>query len=345
MGRIMMICPKCGREIPDGTVCPCTHETLTLSSNPAVNVIKTVGSSKLFLAMSILRTVSAVLGLIGAVILFSMGGRAFTTLQGEISGFAAVDPSMLEPSIRIWNALSIVYLVIIAIVIILALIPYWLHYATCRSKKTGNVSTAALTLWKVFTWISIVSLGLMCAFLMLYMILFLILGSALMATSGTTIPEEGYNLVFAVLIVVLIIFGAILGLEIAYLITRLRLLDRAKDIANTGVPNDRVSRFLIVLTWVAGVYSAISALPALVMLPFLGIAGLASAASGILAALCLTRYKKEMTAVMYPPVQPVYAQSALSAAPVAPQQPVSPVTEQTAEQPEAPAESDSEESE
>ena len=46
-----MICPNCGREIPDGTVCPCTLEAPALSDNPAVNVVKRVGSSGMLLAL------------------------------------------------------------------------------------------------------------------------------------------------------------------------------------------------------------------------------------------------------------------------------------------------------
>ena len=56
-----MICPKCGREIPDGTVCPCTLERPPLSDNPALNALKTVGSSPLFLALAVLMSLSALL--------------------------------------------------------------------------------------------------------------------------------------------------------------------------------------------------------------------------------------------------------------------------------------------
>ena len=50
-----MMCPKCGRTIPDGTQCPCGAPVL--SSNPAVNLIKTLGSSQKFLAAAILTSV------------------------------------------------------------------------------------------------------------------------------------------------------------------------------------------------------------------------------------------------------------------------------------------------
>ena len=56
-----MICPKCGRDIPDGTVCPCSLEGPPLSDNPALNALKTVGSSPLFLALAALMSAWALL--------------------------------------------------------------------------------------------------------------------------------------------------------------------------------------------------------------------------------------------------------------------------------------------
>lgn len=49
-----MLCPKCGQYNPEGVACPCGAPLL--SSNPAVNVLKTLGSSGRFLAMAILAT-------------------------------------------------------------------------------------------------------------------------------------------------------------------------------------------------------------------------------------------------------------------------------------------------
>ena len=63
-----MMCPKCGRTIPDGTQCPCGAPVL--SSNPAVNLIKTLGSSPKFLAAAILTSVMVLFS-----ILASMGSK------------------------------------------------------------------------------------------------------------------------------------------------------------------------------------------------------------------------------------------------------------------------------
>ena len=107
-----MICPKCGRVIPDGTQCPCGAPLL--SSNPAVNVIKTLGSSPKFLAVAILYSVAA---LFSAVSVFNtdalasplyyyaanygLNSDAFYTVMeaaegGGIAGAVIVDPRYFD---------------------------------------------------------------------------------------------------------------------------------------------------------------------------------------------------------------------------------------------------------
>ena len=56
-----MICPKCGRTVPDGAPCPCGAPVL--SSNPAVNLKKTLGSSPKFLTAAILDSVTVLFNL------------------------------------------------------------------------------------------------------------------------------------------------------------------------------------------------------------------------------------------------------------------------------------------
>ena len=336
-----MICPKCGREIPDGTVCPCTYQSPALSSNPAVNVIKTVGSSTIFLIMAILGTVGFVLTMISNV--SDTSGAIEQYIYELMYNYTGINPAYYASATETAGISSVISLISGSAVSALTVVALWIHYATCKNQKNGNISTAALTIWKVFTWIAIVGLIIACVGVAILVVAIAVMGSA-------TMPSDEYGLLVGVVVFLMIFFGALVGLALACEIAKLRVINRAKTIAYNGIPDNRVSQFLIVMTWIGGISSALTGLSSLFLLPVIGIANLSSAAVSILTALCLTRYKKEMTAVMYPPVQPVYAQPiyaqpASSAAPVAPEQSVAPVTEQTAEQPETPAESDSEESE
>ena len=314
-----MICPNCGREIPDGTVCPCSYQGAVLSSNPAVNVIKSVGSSTIFLVMAILTTLSVVLAVISSA--FASGDAIEQYAYDLVHNLTGLNPANYATA-----ADSSPFSINISINFgpVFTAIALWLHYATCRDRKKGNISTAGLTIWKVFTWIAIVGLSILCVAVVIAVI-------ALTALGSQIAPREVFA-VASVFIVFLGILGlVILGLELAYQIAKLRVINRAKTIAYNGIPDNCVSRFLVVMTWINGIFSILVGLPSLFLFPVAGISELVSATISILTALCLTRYKNEMTAVMYPPVMPVYAQPVPYAAPVSTQQPAAPVTEQTAE--------------
>ncbi len=62
-----MICPKCGRPIPDGSACSCTYVTPAFSNNPAVNALKASGASPLFLSAVILYTLTPLLSVVTAL--------------------------------------------------------------------------------------------------------------------------------------------------------------------------------------------------------------------------------------------------------------------------------------
>lgn len=330
-----MICPNCGREIPDGTVCPCSYQNSALSSNPAVNVIKSVGSSTIFLVMAILATLSVVLAVISSA--FAPGdliGQYEQYVYGFVYNLTGINPAYYataaDPSSFSTN-------ISISFGPVFTAVALWLHYVTCKDRRNGNISTAGLTIWKVFAWIAIVALSIACVAVVIVVLIVTVAG-------GTMIPDDAYGLVVGI-VAFFAIFGlAAIALELACQIAKLRVINRAKTIAYNGIPDNCVSQFLIVMTWLDGIFSGLVGLPLLFLFPVASISQLVSAAVSILTALCLTRYKNEMTAVMYPPVMPVYAQSTPYAAPIY-AQPVTPATRQTAEQPAETTESDSEQSE
>lgn len=322
-----MICPKCGREIPDGTVCPCSAGAPALSTNPALNVIKTIGSSPMFLVAAVLYSLGVLLTFIGNI-------SASSDVTGWLMSFAYemdVDMSYLYPYLQgasSTNAFSVVLSTIPAILIAVA---FWLHYATCRGMKSGGISTAGLTIWKVMNYISLVCVIVAAVIFAVAFIIILIGGIASGDSDGAA--------VVGIAILCIIIVGIVFGLVIPYLIAEIRVINRTKNVAATGVPDNRVSQFLIVMNWISAVCAIISALTSLFLSPLVGLAGLASAVAVILETMCLTRYRREMTVLMYPPVQPVYAQPVQPAQPYqAYNQPAAPVQPVQSVQPTAPAE-------
>ncbi len=307
-----MICPKCGRQIPDGTVCPCSMGTPALSDNPALNVLKTVGSSSQFLVAAVLYSLGVLLTLIGNL-------SASSGIMGWILDYAYqfdVDMSYLYPYLQNMGGTSAFSAILSSIPTILMAVAFWLHYSTCRGVKSGGISTAGLTIWKVMTYIVLVCLIVLAAIFAISMVIILIGGTAVAGDEGA--------MVVGVVVFCVILLGAMLALILPYLVAKIRIINRAKNVAATGIPDNRVSQYYIVINWIMAIFNIISGVSMLFLTPLSGIAGLCSAVAVILYTLCLTRYRSEMSAVMYPPVQPVYAQPVEPAAPSQPAAPVEP---------------------
>lgn len=300
-----MICPKCGRVIPDGTQCPCGAPLL--SSNPAVNVIKTLGSSPKFLAVAILYSVAA---LFSAVSVFNTDA-----LASPLYYYAANYGLNSDAFYTVMEAAEgggIAGAVIGLIPAILIGVSIWLFYVSCRNVQTGNVSTAGLTICKVISYISLVGVCLLILLLVVcfFLVLFAVGGSGDLYSSYYS---YGYGdgvvaAVMALLIFVLLVALAVLALLLVYEICVIKTINRIKASALHGVPDNRVPRFLTVFMMIMGVLNGLSGLVALFTAPLGGLASLAAAACMVLMSLLLSDYRRQMTMLLYPPVQPVYPQ-------------------------------------
>lgn len=292
-----MQCPKCGREIPDGTVCPCSYAPQMLSSNPAVNAIKISGSSSLFLAAAILYSLAVLL-------------TTFSSLAGQSDTDTALyflnlldmglefSPSIAyqlaaasSDSTYIFTALTS------STMSIFVAVGMWLHYAACRNVRTGNISTAGLTINKVIAVIELVCVSIAMAGVALFTVLSI-------GTVGRTY-REGADATMGIAFLFLICL-ALLVLVVCYLAGLVRLINRLKASATYGTPDHRISRFVTAMLWISGIFSAFVGLVSLFVSPLGGLSSLASAACTILVAVLLGRLRRQMTVLMYPPAQPAY---------------------------------------
>lgn len=350
-----MFCPKCGREIPDGSVCPCSYEQPLLSANPAVNAIKSSGSSSLVLAALILGTVTRLVSVLTSIVgVFDGTGYFHVTVEG------IVDPGMIGSAMNAGRIVGIFIMLLAFTPAVLMTIGMWMHYATCRDRFNGNISTGGLTLCKVTMIVSIVFAGLLILATLFYLVM-------VFAFSGTIVNmfsymiesgEYGYGYglydgitadmmssILVILCFVLVVILAVLVLMICYYSSALKLLNRMKASANSGIPDARISRFLIGMMYVSAVVSGLIGLFMLFDSPIAGLCSIGGAVSLILLAVALGRLRQQMTILLYPPVQPVYmpvqpvqeavpgeyGQPVAPAAPAVPEQPV--VSEQPAPAP------------
>ena len=312
-----MICPKCGRTVPDGAPCPCGAPVL--SSNPAVNLMKTLGSSPKFLTAAILYSVAVLFNLLA-----SFGASdVISTLYyyGANYGF---DPDVFYPMMSALEGSTVVSAVIGAIPSILmavvdtgplfsfAQVGMWLFYTTCRNTQSGNVSTVGLTICKVITVINLVLLCCVVLFLVAMVMIFIIAFAGMGEINYYSYSDGYYGatsaaFVITLLVIVSLIVAAVLALVIAYQVSILRAINRIKGSALNGAPDNRISRFLTGFMMVIGVLTCLGGLFSLIASPVAGIASLASGVCCVLMSLLLGEYRAKMTMLLYPPVQPMYS--------------------------------------
>lgn len=304
-----MICPKCGRNNPDGMACPCGAPLL--SSNPAVNLIKTLGSSPLFLAAAILATAAPVLFILALV---TSGGQYVSGLisfRYTINGQEVVYPSA-------GNDFGAVVLgsLLFALPVLLAALGIWLFYGSSRNRHTGNVSTAGLTLCKVIAIAAVVLCIVAAALYAILLLLLMIFSNAfsewIYYNSGEYVPA---GLFVGLALVALVFFVGLMLLPIFFYFGVIKVLNRIKRTARTGEPNDKVSYYVMVFLFILAVFGAIGGLAGLFSNFWGGASSLCYAAFYVLCALLLNKYRNKMTMLRYPPVQPVYAAPAGTAQP------------------------------
>lgn len=321
-----MICPNCGREIPDGTVCPCMLEGQSmqpaLSDNPAVNVLKTVGSSPMSLALAILFSLSALLSILSTA-------ATSDTLSSMLYYFSSigVDTTMLYQMMDSVRSTSVIQAILGSIPAILTAVAAWIHYCTCRSTASGNISTAGLTIYKVLRYISMIALCLVALLGVsaVVLLIFVFISEPGFASFALT-PYTGMNAqdVQLTLIVALATFGAFflffMVLSITYQASIIRTINRAKMVSQSGMADDRVSGYFIGMNYVLAAFALLSGLFSIMFSPLGGIASLVEAAALILISLLLHKYRTEMNAVRFPPVQPMGPDGMFPGYPAAPVQ-------------------------
>ncbi len=298
-----------------------------LSSNPAVNVLKNIGSSGKFLGAAVCYTAAAVLSFIFALTPNASAAQLLQSLY-ELTG---MDTSAYSVMTSVSSS-AVVGALIGLIPTILIAVALWLTYASCRSDKTGGVSTAGMTICKVIAIIGIVGIC-------ICIVVLLAFGVVLLAAGGMALSEDRYvyqnaAVATSVVAVLMLVVAVLLVVVLFYWIFVVKTINRIKATALTGVPDDRVSQFVIVMNWISAVCAIISGIAMLFSSPISGLSSLASAVCVILVTLCLSQYKNQVRVVMYPPVQPVYGQPLQEAVPQQPYQ--APAQPQVPPQPQAP---------
>ena len=275
------------------------------SSNPAVNVLKNVGASPLFLVATILYSA----GILGSIIAsFFVRSDLSNILYMMYQMGLDVSPVMpyLDQVLEASRSSSVISVILGAIPTVLIALGMWMTWASCRDMRSGNVATTGLTvcrvilvIYRVLVIIAMVLVAILCVMMLV--------GGVSLGGRGSGYGYAGAGI--AVMAVLMLFVGVgLLVLLLCFYNSAVRAVTRIRETARTGVPDNRISMFLIVMIWIMAVLSVLSGLSTMAYSPAAGLVGVLQAVASILVAICLKKYRDQMTALMPAPAAPGYGQ-------------------------------------
>lgn len=301
-----MYCSQCGKQLADGEVCSCRQQavqqtpvgSVTPELRDAAAVLKKWLSSWVVLTVAILYSALVLFTFINALVpvdytavleeMESMLGidlgdiLSEAELGAEISGFNTVS-----------NAISSCALPG------LLCAGLWMLYAGARKKDAKSVSTGGFTMLKVVTIINFIGLCMVLALVLIVAFVVILLASV---NNGFQTGDYLYTfdepeLVIMVCLLLMFIVIGVAVLEVIMFLKGLKTLNGAKEVATTGKPNNKASKFLMVMLYIAAGSGIVSNLTSLFTTPLVALQGLCQAAYCFFAAFALMQYRKEMNAL------------------------------------------------
>ncbi|MDP4119930.1 MAG: zinc ribbon domain-containing protein [Bacillota bacterium] len=266
---------------------PSTQPNPVFSTSFAQNVIKSAGSSMIFLVATILVSLSLLFSIINGFIpvninhIFentnfreSLGSNysnvydVFTKYQGFFSGFSLI---ALIPTLLICIGL-------------------WLFYFTCKDANNPNIKTSGLTIIKgviIFNFI-------ITCLIPLFFLMALIIAST--SLNSLDIPGSGGGAAIGVMLILFILSCVIVIFPMIYCIFIIKSINNLKRTAQNVSPAMPISNFVAVMNIIFGSISVLAVLSNINSFPsvFSVIASFCSAASLIAIAICIFNYNNEI---------------------------------------------------
>lgn len=283
-----MICTRCGANIPDGAPCACGMPGGgPYSSNPAVNLIKRLGASKLFFVMVLLSTIGFVISTISTLMISPK-----EMLENILREYPDLYPLLQDSIAEGGGYISMLLGMIIAILPgLLVTVGMWLFHASCKNISTGGVQTTGLSMIRTAM---IIILVLFCTF---FGLVFIILVISVPFLS----PDVRYNGIDTVTVVVIALILIVIALMIflPYLISLIKTLSNIRAVCLNGAIHRDASQFLIVMNYIFGGILLLSGLSELTANPFGALSTFITAVSLILFSLLLSAYRREVNRILH----------------------------------------------
>lgn len=248
------------------------------SDNPAVNAIKNLGASPLFLFAAIALSVALFFTLIQNISGFSYPAVLDSLTRGDL-GLS----SEFYRAYSAFRTVAVPMALIVAVPDALIVAGMWMTFAAARSTRDGGMRTAGLTMIKASLIVTIVLIAVVGAVVVIGLLVGGLAGFA--AALDRSSDGAAFGVVF---VLIYLVAAAVIALALLYGIKCLRLIDRVKGTLRTGVADFRGPMYVVVWNFVAASGSAFAVFSG----SFFGaMALLASAAASVVFSLLILRFR------------------------------------------------------
>lgn len=274
---------------PEAASTGATHTPDVGITSSLCGMLKSLGSSPLFLTAAVAYTASVFLSIVRSVIGINFGVFAYQLY--ELADEFGVDRSLVHSFFDGMRTGSVIGAVSGAIPSILFAVGLWLIYASCSDRYDPYIKTGGLTTLKVLQILKLIGI---CLSTFFAVAAFLILFFAANAYFAETDAERAM-----IVTIVLGIFAGIvilvLALSIVYEALALRTINRMKRSALSGAFCGYGSGFVGVMLIIGSVFTLIGAIPSAIFgCAFAGFGTVASGVASFCFGLLIFRYNKTL---------------------------------------------------
>ncbi len=307
-----MFCPNCGATNQDGAkFCQSCGTTLITSqyqhpdapqtntynttnvkspllrsTNPAINLLKTVAASPMFLTLVIAYSVAVLFNIISSLNVINSLDSYLYFLR------SALGTSMYLEILDSIESTTVGYTFIGSIPSIVTAAGLWMIYVAGTDTRSGNMKTTGFTIVRVMT---IISLVLMIISAVLVGLAFIIIFGAIEDTGRY---YTGYSSISAIITVCFLLIGCIFTMTIIYLVKLLKTIGTVINTASRGIPGDSISGYVGGCCYVLGAFQILGLFSAYNFLS--AIPGIGFSVFYICLGMLLFDYRKKMRDLMYP---------------------------------------------
>ncbi len=258
------------------------------SVSGAVAAIKKLGSSPLFLILTILFSVSILVSILSSV----FGTNQITALILNVMYEMGVPSSDLNEVAMVMgsgvNVFSIISSILGSIPSILIAIGLWMCYSAASNKRSPIFKTSGLTMIKV---IEIINLVLTCiAALFSLIVLIIALISVFIMAGGMGFEGEA-ALSMGIMVLLFLLIAAIITFSIVFQAKIISTLSNVANSARTNTYIGNASAFVAVILFIYAIMPLLTGIFTIIFVPLLGITGLIGAVCNILAGILIFQYR------------------------------------------------------